>query len=71
MKSDNKFVVVVFAFFGIVALLAMFVGFYLMLQNIKQNQTMTLVWMGVFLGGLLILVILGLIIFINKKKINK
>lgn len=70
MKSDNKFVAVLLIILGILGLLAMFVGFYLMLQSGDSTPTL-LLWLGVFIGGLLLFCIPVIVILVNKRKINK
>ena len=70
MKSDNKFVAVLLIILGILGLLAMFVGFYLMLQSGDSTPTL-LLWLGVFFGGLLLFSVPVIVILINKRKINK
>ena len=71
MKSDNKFLAVLFIAMGILGALAMFVGFYLMLRSIGGSVATMLIWLGVFLGGLLLLSVPIIVVLINKRKINK
>ena len=71
MKSDNKFLAVLFIAMGILGALAMFVGFYLMLRSIGGSVATMLIWLGVFLGGLLLLSVPIIVILVNKRKINK
>ena len=71
MKSDNKFLAVLFIAMGILGALAMFVGFYLMLRSIGGSVATMMIWLGVFLGGLLLLSVPIIVVLINKRKINK
>ena len=71
MKSDNKFLAVLFIAMGILGALAMFVGFYLMLRSIGGSVATMLIWLGVFLGGLLLLSVPIIVVLVNKRKINK
>jgi membrane-bound ClpP family serine protease len=64
----NKFVSVLFKVLGIIFLMATFVGFYLMIQNIGKNNMMSLIWMGVFLGGCLGFALMAVIIIRKQKK---
>lgn len=71
MKSDNKFVAVLLIILGILGLLGMFVGFYLMLRSIGGSVATMMIWLGVFIGGLLLFSVPVIVILINKRKINK
>lgn len=71
MKSDNKFVAVLLIALGFIGSMAMFVGLYLMLRSIGGSVYTMLIWLGVFLGGLLLLSIPITIVLVNKRKINK
>ena len=71
MKSDNKFVAVLLIISGILGLLGMFVGFYLMLRSIGGSVATMMIWLGVFIGGLLLFSVPVIVILINKRKINK
>ena len=68
----NRFVKIVYKVLGILFLMATFVGAFMMFNSIGKNNTMVLIWMGVFLGGMLGLAVLVIIYIHNKKKaINK
>ena len=67
----NKFVSILFKVLGIICLMATFVGFYLMIQNIGRNNTMSLVWMGVFLAGCLGFALMAVVLIRREKKKNK
>lgn len=64
----KKLAKVLYSIFGIISLLALFVGFYMMIQSLGKNNKMTLIWMGVFLAGILGFIIIATIIFIRKRK---
>ena len=67
----NKAVKILLIVFGVLALLVMFVGFYLMMQTIitnGDNHTTIFMWMGVLLGGTLLLGAVVTIYFVLRKK---
>lgn len=67
----KKFLNILSKVLGVLFLLAMFVGFYMMIASAGKNSTMTLIWMGVFLVGAFGMGLIALNIFIKKKKETK
>ena len=49
----KKFLDVLYKILAVVILITTFVGFYMMISYMGRNNTMTLIFMGVFLAGCL------------------
>ena len=63
-----KITKIIFSIVGVISVLAIFLGFGLMIQNIGKDNFWFLIFLGIFLAGCVGLGTIALIIMFRKRK---